>query len=452
MTLLRSLLPNRISGQIAILIIVSIAFVHVILTATFLLRARAERPPTHPGQIEMVTALLDVTAADDRERVFVAIANDYPDLVLRLDRSKTDWTSQVQPDLGWFGRNLPPGLQVGRDPRGEGNERRVAVRLRDGDVVTARIPEPPRGWRLFNPIVITVLSIAVVTIMLGVWAARAVTAPLRSFARAAESFSPDAQISPLPERGPEEVRTATRALNAMRERIKGLVEDRTRMLAAVGHDLRTPITRLRLASEFIDDAQLRHQMLRDLDQMNAMVESILVFLREGRSARNAISIDMAATVQTVCDEFADAGHDVRLAGSEHAAVRAQPDELRRALANVVDNAVRYAGHATVSLARTPGGIVISVEDEGPGIPDDAKTAMLQPFVRGEPARHMDGNTGFGLGLSIANAIVVAHGGTLTLHDRDQHGLTVRIVLPADADVAVKREPAAIIATGREVAS
>jgi signal transduction histidine kinase len=222
----------------------------------------------------------------------------------------------------------------------------------------------------------------------------------------------------------------------MRERIKGLVEDRTRMLAAVGHDLRTPITRLRLASEFVGDQQLRHQMLRDLDQMNQMVESILIFLREGRSSKDAVSVDLGAALQTVCDEFADAGNDVRLAAGEHAAVRAQPDELRRALSNVIDNAVRYAGRVMVSLAPTPGGVVIMVEDEGPGIPNDRKAAMLQPFVRGEPARHMDGKTGFGLGLSIASAIISAHGGNLTLHDREPRGLAVRIMLPGDQQPAI----------------
>jgi signal transduction histidine kinase len=431
---LRNLLPNRISGQIAILIIVAIASVHVILTAAFLLRATDGRrePPGHPGQIEMVATLLDATAPAERDRVFAAMASNYPDLAFKLDRSKAEgWAKRAGPhEPGGFGRNLGPGLQVGRDPDG-GEQHRVAVRLRDGDVVTARMPDPPRGWRLFGPVVITVLSIAIITIMLGVWAARAITAPLRAFAKAAESFSPEAQITPLPERGPEEVRSATRALNAMRERIKGLVEDRTRMLAAVGHDLRTPITRLRLASEFVGDLPLRHQMLRDLDQMNRMVESILIFLREGRSSNNAISVDAAATLQTVCDEFADAGHDVRLAASEHAAVKAQPDELRRALTNVIDNAVRYAGRAIVSLAQTPDGVVIAVEDEGPGIPDARKAAMLQPFVRGEPARHMDGTTGFGLGLSIASAIIAAHGGTLTLHDCQPHGLAVRIGLPAE---------------------
>jgi signal transduction histidine kinase len=255
---------------------------------------------------------------------------------------------------------------------------------------------------------------------------------LRSFAAAAESFSPDGAIALLPERGPREIRTAAKALNQMRARIKNLVDDRTRTLVAVGHDLRTPITRLRLSSEFVSDETLRSQMWRDLDQMKAMVDSILVHLREGRSARNLVSVDVAACVQTVCDAFADGGADVRLMQTESASVRAQPDELLRAVSNVVDNAVRYAGGATVSVLRAEGRVTICVEDEGPGIADERKDAMLEPFVRGEPARSMDEESGFGLGLSIARAIVGGIGGKLILADRQPRGLSVRIELPAEA--------------------
>ena len=442
MSILRSLLPTRISGQIALLIVAAIAAVHVILTATFMLRARERPPRHHPAEIEMAAGMLDATPPQDRDRVFAAIAERYPELALRLDRSKLrEWPKPVgeQQERG-FGRNLPPGIELRRDVDGD-ESHRVALRLRDGDILTAQMPEPPRSRRL-DPILITVLSIAIVTIILGVWAARAVTAPLRLFAKAAESFSPAGEIDPLPERGPKEVRTAARALNQMRGRIKSLVEDRTRMLLAVGHDLRTPITRLRLASEFLGDGhQLRRQMLRDLEQMNAMIESVLVFLCEGRSAKLAVSIDVASTLQTVCDEFADAGHDVRLIASERLAIRGQGDELRRAIANLLDNSVRYAGGATVSLTRDGDAAIVTVADEGPGIADDAKAAMLEPFVRGEPSRHMDGETGFGLGLSIANAIVTGHGGTLTLVDRTPRGLVVRLAFPLESEVPRLLKPA-----------
>jgi signal transduction histidine kinase len=141
---------------------------------------------------------------------------------------------------------------------------------------------------------ITLGSIAICIGLLGWWAARSLTLPLRSFARAAENFSPEGEIAPLPERGPYEIKTAARALNHMRERIKGLVDDRTRMLAAVGHDLRTPITRLRLRSEFIEDDSARAEMLRDLDQMNAMVESVLLFLQNGKAQGVMTTIDLAS--------------------------------------------------------------------------------------------------------------------------------------------------------------
>jgi signal transduction histidine kinase len=433
--MLRRFLPQRISGQIALLIVAAIASIYAVLSAVFLLRTHDHAPRRHPAEIEMAATLLDATASADRGRLFVTLAARYPDLALHLDQSKqADWPKSWSKSAGapehGFGRNLPPGIEVRREAEGGDRGHRVALRLQDGDILSAQMPAPPPR-RGLDPIVITVLSIAVVIVILGLWAARAVTAPLRLFAKAAESFSPSGAIDPLPERGPEEIRTAARALNQMRARIKSLVEDRTRMLIAVSHDLRTPITRLRLASEFLGDASLRRQILRDLDQMNGMVESVLVFLREGRSAREAISIDLASVLQTTCDEFADAGHDVRLEASERIAIVARVDELRRAIANILDNAMRYAGSAVVSLARAGSEVIVTIADDGPGIPDAAKAAMLEPFVRGEPSRHMDGQSGFGLGLSIANAIVAGHGGTLSLHDRAPRGLLVRLAFPIE---------------------
>jgi signal transduction histidine kinase len=429
---LRFLLPNRISGQMVIIITLSLVSVHLILTAFFLLRAfeREGTPPSHPGQIEAMVALLDAAAPVEREKMAQTFAQKFPDIALRLDRSvAVDWNQPETPGARNFSRHLGPGFRVADLPRVAPQNRHViAVRLRDGDIVTAQFPRPP-GWRFFDPIMVTLLSVAIIVTGLGIWAARMVTAPLRSFAKEAESFSPDGAINLLPERGPVEIRAAARALNQMRERIKSLMDDRTRTLAAVGHDLRTPITRLRLSSEFVADPVLRGQMLRDLDQMKAMVDSILVYLREGRSQKKAVRVDVAACVQTVCDAFADCGSDVKFVAADGGAVLADPEELLRAVTNVVDNAVRYAGGARVSVGRTPASVIISVEDDGPGIPDDRKAAMLQPFVRGDAARNMDEDSGFGLGLSIVRVFTTAYGGSLTLSDRQPHGLVVRIDLP-----------------------
>ena len=429
---LRFLLPNRISGQMVIIITLSLISVHLILTAFFLLRAfeREGAPLSHPGQIEAMVVLLDAATPSEREKMAQTFGQKFPDIALRLDRSLTvDWGQPETRGALNFSRHLGPGFKVADLPRSAPHARHViAVRLRDGDVVTAQFPQPP-PWRLFDPIVVTLLSVAIIVTGLGIWAARMVTAPLRSFAKAAESFSPDGAINLLPERGPEEIRTAAKALNQMRERIKSLMEDRTRTLAAVGHDLRTPITRLRLSSEFVTDPLLRRQMLRDLDQMKSMVDSILIYLREGRSQKKSVQVDVAACVQTVCDAFIDCGSDVKLVATDTGAVLADPEELLRAITNIVDNAVRYAGAARVSVTRNEASVTVLVEDDGPGIPDDRKAAMLQPFVRGEASRNMDEDSGFGLGLSIVRVFVGACGGALVLQDREPHGLVVKIELP-----------------------
>jgi signal transduction histidine kinase len=216
----------------------------------------------------------------------------------------------------------------------------------------------------------------------------------------------------------------------MRGRIKTLIEDHVKMLAAVGHDLRTPIRRLHLRSEFIDNTALRGQMLEDLAQMSDMIESVLVFLRKGPAPEDTSVIDVAINLQTVCDQFADAGRQVSYDGPAHPTIRAYASSLNRAVIYLVENAIRYG--RLVGLIVAPDSVVVAVEDEGPGIPDGRKEAMIEPFVRGDAARGMEGRSGFGLGLSIARAVAVIHAGSQTLLDRKPSGLIARIELPSGA--------------------
>ena len=276
----------------------------------------------------------------------------------------------------------------------------------------------------------TMLLFAVISVsLLGLWAARTLTAPLSSFARAAENFSLNGAEAPLPERGPEEIRSAARALNRMRERITTLIDDRTKMLAAISHDLRTPITRMRLRSEFIEDDAHRRHMLGDLDQMRSMLESVLSFLRNDRKLESMTLVDIASALQLITDQFADMGYKIAYDGPEHAMATVRPDDLHRSITNLVENAVRYGAESTIRLRVETDNLTIDVEDDGPGISDERKSVMLEPFVRGDDARNMDEAAGFGLGLSIARSIVLAHGGELTLNDRLPHGLIVRVQLP-----------------------
>jgi signal transduction histidine kinase len=456
------LLPSRISGQIAIIITVSLVVIHTILTCG-IFAGRREPQIALPPPLGTLIRLIDGVEPAARPRLMAEINRAFPDHEIALTppgaAGGREMSEAPRPD--GVRRDVGPGVRVlslGHGGRRDGANRRVSVHLTDGQEVIAslapppgsrpgRLPGPPPGPPgLLAPVQMALLSLAIIMTLLGVWAARVLTAPLRAFAEAAEVFSPDAEIAPLPESGPEEIRAAARALNRMRRRIKHLVDDRMRMLAAVGHDLRTPITRLRLRSEFIDSPALRRQMLHDLAQMSDMIEQILVFLREERSPENATVIDVATSLQTICDQFIDMGHPVSYDGPDHLTVLAYACALNRAVTNLVENAIRYGNAALVRLTVASDKVVIAVEDDGPGIPDEQKDTMIEPFVRGDRARSMDGPSGFGLGLSIARAVAAAHGGSLTLRDREPRGLIAAIELPASvppADDTARAAPGSI---------
>src|SRR5260370_32242290 len=260
---------------------------------------------------------------------------------------------------------------------------KIRIVLPDGAMIRAKAP-PDERQRPFGirPWIVTLLFGAISVTMVGLWTARALTAPLSSFAKAAESFSLNGAAAPLPERGPEEIRSVAKALNRMRERITGLIDDRTRMLAAISHDLRTPITRMRLRSEFIEDETHRSRMLGDLDQMRSMLESVLSFLRNDRKLESMTLVDIASTLQLITDQFADMGHKVAYDGPGHAMATVRPDDLHRSVPNLVENAVRFGAEAVIRLSLSPDDVTIDVEDDGPGISDAQKTNRLEPFVRG----------------------------------------------------------------------
>lgn len=279
---------------------------------------------------------------------------------------------------------------------------------------------------------------AISVVLLSLWAARALTTPLSSFADAAENFSLNRSLNSLPERSPEEVRRAARALNRMHERIMGLIDDRTKMLAAISHDLRTPITRMRLRSEFIDDEAQRDRMSADLDQMRSMLDSVLSFLRNDRKLEVMTLVDIAIICQVITDQFSDMGHRVTYVGPEHALAMARSDDIRRGITNLVENSARFAKNITIRLTSDQGQAIIDVDDDGPGIAETQKGKMVEPFVRGDEARNMDEASGFGLGLSIARAIALAHGGMLFLHDLAPQGLRARVQFPLNESIPLRQ--------------
>ncbi|MBR0719062.1 ATP-binding protein [Bradyrhizobium liaoningense] len=418
---------RRISGQIAALILFSLVLIHALIAGYFLVnRPKPSLLTDDPlQQFEMVARILEKTPRSERRVVVENIDRALPDLKLRL----TEGGPPASPSAG--ARRAIPSPFDGRVEiiqRKPPDKDSVLFHFEDGEVLDATVGTPSLPGFVTGLWASTLMFLVISITLLGVWAGRALGAPLSAFANAAENFSLSRSSAPLPESGPEEIRSAAKALNLMRDRITALMNDRTRMLAAISHDLRTPITRLRLRSEYIEDETQRTQTLRDLDQMQAMLESVLTLLRGGSGARPTL-VDLAALVQMVCEEFADCGHAVHYHGPARLTLTVKPDEIRRGLANLIGNAIRFGSEVNVALSCENAVTTIEVADDGPGIPDDQKAAMLEPFVRGDDARTMNETSGFGLGLSIARSMVEAHGGSLSLQDNRPHGLRVVISLP-----------------------
>jgi signal transduction histidine kinase len=425
---------RRISGQIAALVVVSVVALHLVFTASFLIHRPDQQDPSIDrghAQLTVSAQLLGAAPAADRPRLLGDITRTFPQLGVEIlpSDSVTEAIEPDDPGPRSLHRRLGSSYHLFMLPN-NADPHRIGIALPDGTLISGKVMPGQRMTPFWaGPWMMTLLFAVISVTLLGLWAARALTAPLSSFAKAAENFSLNGGTAPLPERGPEEIRSVAKALNRMRERITGLIDDRTKMLAAISHDLRTPITRMRLRAEFIEDETQRVRMLGDLDQMRSMLESVLSFLRNDRRLERMTLVDVASTLQLIVDQFADIGHKVAYEGPPHAMATVRPDDMHRSVTNLVENAVRFGAQVTIRLGLSAKRITIDVEDDGPGISDAHKTDVLEPFVRGDDARNMDEAKGFGLGLSIANAIVIAHGGRLSLHDRQPHGLVVHIELP-----------------------
>jgi signal transduction histidine kinase len=269
---------------------------------------------------------------------------------------------------------------------------------------------------------------AIIILAVSVWAVRRVTSPLASLAAAAQRLGGDLNAPPMAESGTAEVRQASRAFNTMQTQLRGLIENRTRMLAAISHDLRTPLTLLRLRAENVADAQEREKMLATIDEMDRMVAATLQAARDEAKAEGRRRTDLTALLASVVDDMADAGLPVEMEPASPMIYECQASALKRALTNLLDNAVKYGKEARATIRSTPQAIEIAIDDKGPGIPENELAHVFQPFYRVEGSRSRE-TGGIGLGLAIALSAVEAHGGELTLSNRPEGGLRASVRLP-----------------------
>lgn len=312
----------------------------------------------------------------------------------------------------------------------------ISLTLRDGQhlVATHHAPEesvhtPSRHLPLLTGYF---LAIAVITLLAMRWAVR----PLQRLAQAADALGRDLSGVPLAETGPREVRQAARAFNTMQNRLASYLNDRLRILAAVSHDLKTPITRLKLRSEMLPDSVQRDKFLHDLDDMETMIAATLDFLRGESRQENGVLLDINALLSTLCDDMQAMGSEITLNGHASRPLLARPQALKRCLANLLDNAVRYGvpaeshtgGTVQISLEDGPEILTLHIDDHGPGIPESELEQMFAPFRRGETSRNRS-TGGAGLGLAIARNLARAHGGDVALRNRPDGGLRATLTLP-----------------------
>ena len=334
-----------------------------------------------------------------------------------------------------MGPNGPPrGFEPGHfDPRRFDPGQRpifgdfvVALQEPSGAWITVR-PEPerfPNGWQ--SRIILWFVACVVVFALAGYLFARRMTAPISAFAAAAERLGRDPRGPPLTLRGPAEIGAAARAFNEMQVRIKRYVEDRTAMVGAISHDLRTPLTRIRFKVESAEPG-LRAAVLTDVAQMEAMISAVLLFIRDANAPAKRERLDLLSLLECEVDGAALSGADVTMLDADPVTIVADPIGLQRLVGNLIDNAVKYGGSAQVGLRVEAGEVVIEVADDGPGLPPGDLERVFEPFYRGDPSRNSESG-GIGLGLSVARSIALAHGGVLALVAREK-GLTAVVRLP-----------------------
>lgn len=299
-----------------------------------------------------------------------------------------------------------------------------SAQLPDGRWLTMR---QGRNWAELGWIGRAALIIAAALAVLSLLAlmfARQLAKPIQHFADAVQAVGVDPQSAPVAEEGPRELRGAARAVNAMQARLRSLVADRTKTLAAVAHDMRTPLMRLRLTAENAPPEQ-RDRMAKEIGEVEALVASFIAFARDDPAEEARVRVDLSALLQSLADDHAEHGRNVSFTGEERVIITGQSLGLKRLFGNLIDNALKYGAAARIKLQRTEGGVIVDVDDDGPGIPSDQREGVFEPFVR----LNEEGTRGAGLGLAAARSIARAHGGEVVILDANP-GARVRATLPA----------------------
>jgi len=439
---MRRWFPDTAQGQI-IAILIGALLATFGLIAFFLNLGRPEIPPLPPGpwpgalRIAAVIEALHAAPPEARASVAQAVSNDQ--MHVRIGSSPA---CEAALPLSHGTRDLQLVLEVLiKDRFGPISFRRCGAQSGQEDTTEIEVPldgvilsvrtSIPQGFSQIIiatlPLTVGVSFLLILVVALSLWTLWRISHPLRQMADTVEKFGLDVAVAPLPEHGTREFRRLAQTFNRMQQRIAQLLDERSHMLMAVGHDLRTPLTRLKLRIELDDTLATRQDLLRELYLMQRMINGALSFLDNRRNTEATEEVDLGALVESICIGFADSGKDVVYKGAYGLNCSCQPTAITRAVNNLIENGCRFGTHVVADVRRQDQHAIIDISDDGPGIPAKMRETVMQPFARLDPARASDG--GLGLGLSLVRDVVRRHGAQLILMDADPGGLLVRIRLP-----------------------
>ena len=441
--------PRSLAGQMALLIVLALFFAQAI-NFGLALRDRIEfrlGQATRPAATRIADAL-EREARDrrplsaERGRVRRVAANPIPAGLERHPEVASEMRRQLL-ELGLKAGRIDTGFQAASEAAATaaGQPGRVVRRRRgrDTDVLLIAV-EQPGGWlTVVSPwpqtgsrllwVLLSQTAILYVIVLLPVlWIVRRMSRPLRDLRAAAESFGPGDASTPLSPRGPDDVAALIVAFNALRLRVGGMLDEKDRMLGAIGHDLRTPLAALRVRIESVEDETDRAKMVETIAEMNRTLDDILSLARLGRPSESLTDVDLSALVDAVVEDFRDIGHDVEFVEADRLPMRLRPSLIRRAVRNLIENAVKYGHSAEVRVEARAKTVAIVVADQGPGIPEERMGDVFDAFTRLESSRNRE-TGGIGLGLALARAIVREAGGEIRLANRVGGGLDAVIELP-----------------------
>lgn len=445
--------PTTLAGQTILVVAASLFAVQLIGFSIYYVTQRNQwiTVAAAPGVIRILEALDTRESQQTRQRFRAArsltigdtpppqAGQDSPEIARRaaeLFRSAGLTPLAVRATISQLERDpRRPASRLPLPPQREGRQPRLQVQLsvqiRPDRWATVYTRAAPIAQPIFRQIVVQSLFLYGIVLIPLVWFTRRLAAPLRALTNATARVGTPEAAPPVPEVGPEDVRRLAAAFNRMQHRIRSMLEEKDHMLGAIGHDLRTPLTALRVRVETAAEGADRERMIATIDEMRKMLDDILSLARAGRDPEPPQRVDLASLIDATLDDFEDLGVPVERSDMARTIIVAHPRSVRRALTNLIENAVKYGDRAHVALRVENGRAIVSVADDGPGIPDDRIEEMFLPFTRMEGSRSRD-TGGTGLGLAIVRAIASAESGSLQLRNRPQGGLVADFSLPVAA--------------------